>query len=99
MTMEQSQRHPNYYVVYGALLAALIVSFIIAEISLSPLAVTLIFVIAALKALAVLLYFIHLPMEPKFVKVLVGGSLFALVILFAGFYLDVVGDFGKVATG
>ncbi len=92
---ETTEHHTNYILIYGILVAALWVSVAITELSASAAAVAAVFVIAAIKAYMVLIYFIQLRLEPRFIQVLVGGALLALVVLFAGFYADIAGDFGR----
>ena len=93
------KKHPkiNYDAVFGVLIAALIVSLVLADISSSPLVIGVIFMIAAAKAYLVITQFMHLSVEPAMVKVGMGVLLFLLLLIFVGFYPDIVMVFGGEA--
>ena len=79
----------NYVVIWAVLLAALLGSLGLAEVSASPVVIAAIFAIAAVKALLVVGWFMHLALEPRFLKVLAGGCAALLAALFVGVYPDV----------
>ncbi len=92
--------HPknNYKSTFVILIVALVVSLILAEFIGGSGAITAIFVIAAYKAYLVLTRFMHLSIEPTFVKIGMAVMLLLLALIFVGFYPDVVLVFGDKAV-
>ncbi len=95
--MENNHPTTNYNLIFGILIAALVVSLVLAVISSGPLVIGLIFAIAAVKAYLVLTKFMHLSLEPLWVKIGMGVLVFLLLLVFIGFYPDVVMVFGGEA--
>ena len=91
---EEAHSTRTYQVVFGVLLVALAISLVLAHFWGGPLMITAIFVIAGVKALFVANYFMHLGDEPHWLKLVVLSMLVALLILFIGFYIDIVTPFG-----
>ncbi len=96
---DQAQQPVEYTTIFGILMAALIVSLIIGHFSQSPWAVGVIFLIAAVKAWLVVAHFMHLTIEPRFIKVLVLCLVVVLAILFIGLAPDIIGTWAKPGSG
>jgi caa(3)-type oxidase subunit IV len=82
--------HPNYVAIWGILVAALIVSLLMAGMKLPVVTLVLIFSVAIVKAWLVAAYFMHLKYEPFFVLLVVFAGLACLYFLFVGLVPDVV---------
>ena len=91
---ESSQKEPRYFIIFLTLLAALFISLAIGHFSSGKVATTIIFVIAGIKAYLVLNYFVHLKMEPRYIKVMVASLVAVLLILYVGLVPDVVWVYG-----
>lgn len=89
-----SPRHVNYAAIWGILMAALVVSLVLAYHEHKALASAIIFSIAVVKAVLVAAYYMHLKFEPRFVVLTVLAGLTCLIILFAGLVLDIVHVYG-----
>ena len=89
MSDASQAKKPSYAAVFGALLVALVVSLFMGVGTPTPLVTAGIFVIAAAKALLVVMYFMHLAVEPRWIKVVVIGTLAVLACLYVGLVLDV----------
>jgi len=93
---ENTHKNPNYFAIFAFLVAAFIVSVILDSMSGSPWTIAAIFLIAAVKAYLVVMYFMHLSVEPRFLKVMVIGLIVTLAAFYIGVITDMVGGFGKV---
>ncbi|HME73949.1 MAG TPA: cytochrome C oxidase subunit IV family protein [Myxococcota bacterium] len=82
--------HPNYVAIWGILVAALIISLLMAGMKLPVVTVVLIFSVAVVKAWLVAAYYMHLKFEPFFVLLIVVTGLLCLYFLFVGLVPDVV---------
>lgn len=80
----------RYLVIWGILVAALLISMLIGEMQLPVVTVVFIFSIAMVKAYLVLAYYMHLAYEPFFVIALVAAGLITLYVLFFGLVPDIV---------
>jgi caa(3)-type oxidase subunit IV len=93
MTSEARQpaaSHPNYVLIWGILVSALLVSLFLGYMDLPVVAMVLIFTIAIVKAWLVIAYYMHLKHEPFFVVAIVATGLACLYFLFIGLVPDVV---------
>ena len=88
-------RRVNYVAIWKILVAALIVSLLLAHWRMPRLAAALIFSVAIAKAVLVAAYYMHLKFEPRFVVLVVISGLLCLLILFAGLSLDIIHVYGK----
>lgn len=90
------QAHPpvNYVTIWVILAVALVASLALGILAPSPWVVGIIFAIAAVKAYLVAAYYMHLRVEPMYVKVMVGGLVLLLLILYAGLVPDIVWFYG-----
>jgi caa(3)-type oxidase subunit IV len=97
-TLETAEHHehPNYVLVYGALLALLVVSILLGRLPNAYAMNALVFTVAGIKAILVLRYFMHVKFEPWLVVVILVGATFFLVVLFIGVAPDVVGGGGWI---
>lgn len=86
----QQADHPNYVLIWGVLVSALMVSLFLGYMDLPVVAAVLIFTIALAKAWLVVAYYMHLKFEPFFVLVIVGTGLACLYFLFVGLVPDIV---------
>jgi caa(3)-type oxidase subunit IV len=91
---DNSDTHINYTRTFVVLLVALVVSLILSETISGPLMVTTIFVIAAFKAYLVLTRFMHLSIEPVYIRLGAPCLVLLLLVLFVGLYPDIVLTFG-----
>jgi caa(3)-type oxidase subunit IV len=82
--------HPNYVLIWGVLVSALMVSLFLGYMDLPVVAAVLIFSIAVAKAWLVVAYYMHLRYEPFFVVAIVATGLACLYFLFVGLVPDVV---------
>lgn len=87
---EGAGRHPNYVLIWGILMAALMVSLVLGFMPIPVVPVVLIFTIALVKAYLVLSYYMHLRFEPFYVAVIVVTGLACLYFLFFGLVPDIV---------
>ena len=88
--VEDYHGHPNYLLIWAALVGLLILSLLVGFIGHKMLAVALMFFLALFKAILVLGNFMHLRWEPKLVW---GIALFGVVCIFFlyfGVVLDIV---------
>lgn len=91
MTEEtHSVRHPNYVLIWGILVVALVVSLLLGFVRLPVVVPVLVFSIAIVKAWLVASYYMHLKFEPLFVALIVGSGLACLYFLFFGLVPDIV---------
>jgi caa(3)-type oxidase subunit IV len=93
MTSEAKQAaasHPNYVLIWGILVSALLVSLFLGYMDLPVVAMVLIFTIAIVKAWLVIAYYMHLKYEPFFVVAIVATGLACLYFLFIGLVPDIV---------
>ncbi|MDP6944342.1 MAG: cytochrome C oxidase subunit IV family protein [Myxococcota bacterium] len=88
--------HPpiNYNLTFGLLVGALVLSLVVAELFTGPIMVTSIFVIAVYKAYLVLTRFMHLSIEPAYIRMGAPALVLFLLLIFVGFYPDIVMTFG-----
>ena len=93
--MSDTASDTNYDRTFGLLMAALVLSLVIAELFTGPIMVTSIFVIAVYKAYLVLTRFMHLSVEPAYIRIGAPALLLLLLLIFVGFYPDVVMVFGE----
>lgn len=89
-SQERSATRPNYVLVWGILVSALLVSLFLGYMDLPVVAVVLIFSIAVVKAYLVASYFMNLRSEPFFVVTIVAVGFACLYFLFFGLVPDVV---------
>jgi cytochrome c oxidase subunit 4 len=87
-------RHVNYVRVWGVLIAALVVSLLLALAHQQAIAAALIFAIAIVKALIVAGYYMHLKFEPRYIVITAVAGLITLSILFIGLFYDIVQVYG-----
>jgi cytochrome c oxidase subunit 4 len=87
---ESGEHHPNYVAIWGVLVAALLVSVLMAYMKLPVVTVVLIFSVALVKAYLVASYYMHLKAEPFFVALILVTGLACLYILFFGLVPDIV---------
>ena len=93
--MSDTQHHEtNYIGIFCLLAVAMAVSLGLGFLSPSPVVITTIFAIAAAKAYLVLGYYMHLTVQPKFVKVMVVSLFAVLAILWIGLVPDIVYVYG-----
>jgi caa(3)-type oxidase subunit IV len=84
----------RYVVIWAVLLAALFFSIAVGAMGLGPAAIAVIFVVAAVKAGLVVGWYMHLALEPRFLKTLIGGTVALVAVLFFGLFPDIVWMFG-----
>jgi caa(3)-type oxidase subunit IV len=89
-TSQPAAGHPNYVLIWGILVSALLVSLFLGYMDLPVVAAVLIFTIAIVKAWLVVAYYMHLKYEPFFVVAIVATGLACLYFLFIGLVPDVV---------
>ena len=80
----------RYLVIWGILVAALLISMLIGEMQLPVVTVVFIFSIALVKAYLVLAYYMHLKNEPFFIVLIMAAGLACLYFLFFGLVPDLV---------
>jgi caa(3)-type oxidase subunit IV len=85
-----NEHHPNYVLIWGILVAALLISLLIGYMNLPVVAAVLIFTIAVVKAYLVACYYMHLKFEPLYVVLILGSGLACLYFLFFGLVPDIV---------
>ncbi|MDO8519552.1 MAG: cytochrome C oxidase subunit IV family protein [Deltaproteobacteria bacterium] len=81
--------------IWGILLAALAVSILLTGLGHPRVAVFLIFGIAVAKASLVMAYYMGLAHEPRYITLILAGSLFFIFVLFVGLIPDIIYVFGK----
>ena len=91
---DHSNASNNYERTFGILIVSLVASIVLAEFVSAAWGIAVIFVIAFYKAYLVVSRFMHLSVEPRGLKVAIGITCLALLVLFAGFYPDIVIMFG-----
>jgi cytochrome c oxidase subunit 4 len=82
----QAAHHPThrvYYTVFGALLALLVVTVVVAELNLGLVAFLVAVTVATVKAVLILLYFMHVRYSPPLTWLVAGAAFFWLAILFS----------------
>lgn len=89
------EHHSGDFKIFAILVIALLVSLLLGWLSTNPLSIVVIFAIATVKAFLVLDHFIHLEVEPHYIKVLVATILIVLLILFVGLVPDIVWVYGR----
>jgi caa(3)-type oxidase subunit IV len=83
--------HPNYNMIFYALVALMIATVIVDELGLPTNVMVLsVFGIAVVKAYLVMANFMHLKYEPKLVDLFPYLSIVLIVVLFFGVYPDSV---------
>lgn len=82
--------HPNYFIIWGILVALMTISLGIGELGHTTLAIAMIFGIAIVKTLLVLGQFMHLKWEPKLVWIIFGFGVLCLFFLYFGVLPDLV---------
>lgn len=90
MANDAEASHPNYVAIWGILVAALMISLLMAGMKLPVVTVVLIFSVAIVKAWLVAAYFMHLKYEPFFILLIVVTGFACLYFLFVGLVPDVV---------
>lgn len=83
-------RHPDYVLIWGILVSALLVSLFLGYMDLPVVAMVLIFTIAIAKAWLVVAYYMHLKYEPFFVVAILVAGVASLYFLFVGLVPDIV---------
>jgi caa(3)-type oxidase subunit IV len=91
---DAAKREPPYVAIWAVLIAALLVSLVLASLHHPGVAAALIFTIAAVKAYLVLAYYMHLKFEPRFIVLIVVGGIVCMAILFFGLTPDIVHVYG-----
>jgi cytochrome c oxidase subunit 4 len=82
---EEAEHHPShrvYYTVFGALLALLAVTVVVAEMNLGLVAFLVAVIVATVKAILILLYFMHVRYSQPLTWLVAGAAFFWLAILF-----------------
>jgi mono/diheme cytochrome c family protein len=79
----------RYVFIWFALLTALVVSLVLGVASTGPAVIALIFVIATIKAYLVVAYYMHLAIEPIYLKATMISATLAVICFFTGVYPDV----------
>ncbi len=87
---EDYHGHPNYLVIYIALLVLFAITVFASLISNPLIVFIVVFTISIIKGSLVLLYFMHLKWEPLLVWLLLGFALMTLLFLSLGLYPDIV---------
>jgi caa(3)-type oxidase subunit IV len=88
---EDYHGHPNYTMVFAALVVLMVATVIVDEIGLSRGIMTVsVFAIAVVKAYLVMANFMHLKYEPGLVDLFPYLSIALIIILFFGVYPDSV---------
>jgi caa(3)-type oxidase subunit IV len=82
--------HPNYFIIWGLLVALMTISLVIGSFGNSTLAIAIIFGLGIVKTLLVLGHFMHLKWEPKIVWAIFGFGIICLFFLYFGVLPDVV---------
>ena len=85
----QRHAHPNYLVIWIALLALLGISLALGQLHNVAVGNSLIFGIAAIKIALVMRYFMHVKFEPWLLAVLMVGAFLCVVALFVGVLPDI----------
>jgi caa(3)-type oxidase subunit IV len=86
---DHGHAHPNYVLIWAALLVLLGISLALGQIANVHVMTTLVFGIAAIKIALVMRYFMHMKFEPWLLAVLMIGAALCLVALFVGVSPDV----------
>ncbi len=93
-TAHTEHAHPNYVAIWAVLLAALIISLLLAYLEHAAIAVGLIFAIAIVKAALVAGFYMGLKFETRYVVLAITAGIVTLGILFAGLYPDITRVYG-----
>jgi caa(3)-type oxidase subunit IV len=80
----------TYIMLWGVLIVALFASLGLGELGNSNAMVMLIFGIAAVKAYLVIAHYMHLKLEPLFVKLIMLGAVLVIAICYFGLVPDIV---------
>ncbi len=95
------QQKPSYTLIWVILMVAFFVSLGIGSVSNSLTAIAAIFIIAGMKALLVLTQFMHLGLEPRWIRSIMAVALAVIGILYVGLLPDiqlVQTGFGRMAS-
>jgi caa(3)-type oxidase subunit IV len=93
-TAHEAAHRVPYVRIYWILVAALVVSLLLALLEHHMLAASLIFAVAIVKAALVAGYYMHLKFEPRYIVLVVVAGIATLFILFGGLVLDIVHVYG-----
>jgi caa(3)-type oxidase subunit IV len=91
---EATKREPPYVAIWAVLIAALLLSLLLASFHHPGVAAALIFTIAGVKAYLVLAYYMHLKFEPRFIVLIVVAGFLCMAILFFGLTPDIIHVYG-----
>lgn len=91
---EAAHRHPNYVLIYLALLALLAVSLLGPMLGILLVTIVTAFGVAVVKATMVAAYFMHLNIERRYVWYILLTMLVFMLVLFAGVAPDVMSHEG-----
>lgn len=94
---EHQDQTRKYIILWAVLLAALVVSLVVGEVSTSTAAIAFIFAVALVKAWLVVAYYMHLAFEPWIHKVVVSCAILATFIFYGGVYTDVHGRWAVIS--
>ncbi len=93
---EDNHTGVGYHTIFYVLLAALALSLLLGHVSTGFWSQATIYVIALMKAYLVATYFMHVNVEPRFIKVLIVGLVLVLAALLIGVFPDVSWGVTKV---
>ncbi len=85
-----AEQHPNYLLIWGILIGALLISLAIGAMGLPVVSAALIFTIAFVKAYIVAAYYMHLKFEPLYIVIIFLTGVLCLYFLFLGLVPDIV---------
>lgn len=85
-----SSEDRRYVVLWAVLIGALIASLALGALGATQLVVAVVFLVAAAKAYLVIAHFMHVSLEPRFVKLVLIGALAVIVIPYFGLVPDIV---------
>jgi len=80
----------SYIILWAVLIVALVASLGLGELGNSNAMVMLIFAIAAVKAYLVIAHYMHLKLEPLFIKLIMLGAVLVIAICYFGLVPDIV---------
>ncbi|MBM4345827.1 MAG: c-type cytochrome [Deltaproteobacteria bacterium] len=89
----------HYVRIWAVLLGALVVSLVLGAITNSPWAIAIIFAVATAKAALVLAHFMHVKLEPRWIRLIGAGAVAVVGVFFIGLVPDIVYKFGFVPGG
>lgn len=95
MDTAHQEKQKFFVVIWGILLVALAGSIFLAHTGYPRLAVFLIFGLAVIKACLVMAFYMGLHREPRYITIILAGSLFFIFILFLGLTPDIIYVYGK----